>query len=820
MPKLGLGINLTSNVSSTPVFSTLNLYRDSFIAYPNSGYSFLNRQFFSSGSSSTVTYGSGIYRQTIGSSGRHAIGYFDCNAEQYPTYDNGVGYSIGAVVYGGIYGHGLFRRTGNPGNPGYPPNFLFTPSGTQDASGWTRIHPVLRTIMADEELKVTFNLRLNSSGTGLVSVNAIRFGLFDSSTNTDPLTYVNADNLTVSNAIYGGTGTGPGYRGYMSGISSAASNNHRIHTRTTTTDPRLISTTSAVYTENVASAFSGFTSETTYLITLTIKRLPGSVSAPSGALLYTSSISGGSLSGSGTTLSWTDNSPSTYSFDTLCLYGGSFSCVSFDLSNVNVSFKNKIPRFNNFFNPLYRIAPESVIGVTGGSNVSYVEDTTSNSNRTLPLNGTVQAIENSLNGKRTLRFDGTSSLISPTVYPFNYNYPFTMIGVSKASGSNAIVDTCARYFLSASNQTAYDVGLSYGAYGNPTANFSGFIGKSYTGSSDIESFPMGENVAGLSVLVSDGTTVSHYLNGALIGTLPTSAWSSATLNSGRFTLGCEYTPNITTSSFFSRCDIAEVMFYNRAITTTERQQVETYLANKYAIQLPNINNMFLPQLWLKADAGVTLAGSNVTTWADQSGNNNNAIADTGEEPTFVSSFLNNKPAIRFNGNGKVMEIADSYTLDFFKTSVFIVLKYLGQGTGNNIVYIKNANAGSPEDPAMYGLVATLFGGNLSFPLNVNSWVDNPTNVDIKDSIPRIFSMTYGGSDILMYADGFEVGSGSIGGNISTSTGTLQIGGYNKSFSGAEYFNGDVAEIIMYNRAVTSTERQQVEAYLNTKYAIY
>jgi hypothetical protein len=72
----------------------------------------------------------------------------------------------------------------------------------------------------------------------------------------------------------------------------------------------------------------------------------------------------------------------------------------------------------------------------------------------------------------------------------------------------------------------------------------------------------------------------------------------------------------------------------------------------------------------------------------------------------------------------------------------------------------------------------------------------------------------------MYANGFEVGSGSIGGNISTSTGTLQIGGYNKSFNAAEYFNGDVAEIIMYNRAVTSTERQQIEAYLNTKYAIY
>jgi hypothetical protein len=59
----------------------------------------------------------------------------------------------------------------------------------------------------------------------------------------------------------------------------------------------------------------------------------------------------------------------------------------------------------------------------------------------------------------------------------------------------------------------------------------------------------------------------------------------------------------------------------------------------------------------------------------------------------------------------------------------------------------------------------------------------------------------------------------LGDNISTSSGTLQIGGYNKSFDTQEFFNGKIAEIIMYNRAVTNTERQQVEEYLRVKYAI-
>ena len=157
-------------------------------------------------------------------------------------------------------------------------------------------------------------------------------------------------------------------------------------------------------------------------------------------------------------------------------------------------------------------------------------------------------------------------------------------------------------------------------------------------------------------------------------------------------------------------------------------------------------------LWLKADAGVTLSGSNVTAWADQSGNGNNASANSGEEPTFASSFSNSKPAIEFSGISQVMQIADANSLDFLATSSFIVLKYLGQGTGNNIVYFKNADNGSPEDPAMYGLVATN-GGVVSFSQNVGGWSDHPTQIDITDSVPKILSMTYNGTDQNIYSNG-------------------------------------------------------------------
>jgi hypothetical protein len=155
------------------------------------------------------------------------------------------------------------------------------------------------------------------------------------------------------------------------------------------------------------------------------------------------------------------------------------------------------------------------------------------------------------------------------------------------------------------------------------------------------------------------------------------------------------------------------------------------------------------------------------------------------------------------------------------TSSFIVLQFLDEGTGNNTVYIKNATSGNPSGSAMYGLVgAPSSSGPISFSMNVGGWADYPTSINLTDTIPRVLSMTYDGTNQKVYSNGSLSNTFSISGNIATSNGRFQIGGYNLSFNAADYFYGEIAEVIMYNRAVTEAERQQVEAYLNTKYAIY
>jgi hypothetical protein len=70
----------------------------------------------------------------------------------------------------------------------------------------------------------------------------------------------------------------------------------------------------------------------------------------------------------------------------------------------------------------------------------------------------------------------------------------------------------------------------------------------------------------------------------------------------------------------------------------------------------------------------------------------------------------------------------------------------------------------------------------------------------------------------MHSDNENVYSNVINNSDEDGNGYLLIGFQFQN--GNHYLNGKVAEVVIYNRVLTTPERQQVEAYLNTKYAIY
>ena len=218
-------------------------------------------------------------------------------------------------------------------------------------------------------------------------------------------------------------------------------------------------------------------------------------------------------------------------------------------------------------------------------------------------------------------------------------------------------------------------------------------------------------------------------------------------------------------------------------------------------------------LWLKADAGVTLSGSNVTAWADQSGNGNNATSPT-IAPTFVSSSINSKPAISFNDDESWMQIPQNNIGNSGNISIFIIFNYT-----SGAVILNKGDAATFEATVWEITTSNGFGFVDNVDLEEPSW--NTVPISIPEDEPVLLeAFSSAGVSQIAY-NGTNSGSPSpANNNFNPISQYIGIGGGGTNGGSTAYLDARIAEIIIYNRQVTNPERQQVEAYLNTKYAIY
>jgi len=323
MPRIGLslrqGNNVKNNASSSPPSPpSVTLYRDNFISWGSQDALFTERQWFSSGQSNTVLYGSAagnkIYQAT-GATGRQLLVHFDCNKEQYPLYDNGFMYAGGGqTVYGGIYGHGLFKSVSYRAS-GYPPIYS-APTNTIDANGWLRTRPdapPLRTIQEGQSLRIAFRLDLAyTTPTFGASSNAFRIGLFKSTGD-----FINTDSVGPVDARFAS------YTGYMIGIGL----NHRILKRIQGSSTNLIASGGA-FTQLATSPMTFSTLMPSLYVELKVSKSSG--------LTYIDSLVTG-FNGNGNVTNSAQvtvaDTADTLSFDTLCLYAGSNMMDAFTVSD-------------------------------------------------------------------------------------------------------------------------------------------------------------------------------------------------------------------------------------------------------------------------------------------------------------------------------------------------------------------------------------------------------------------------------------------------------------------------------------------------------
>ena len=223
-------------------------------------------------------------------------------------------------------------------------------------------------------------------------------------------------------------------------------------------------------------------------------------------------------------------------------------------------------------------------------------------------------------------------------------------------------------------------------------------------------------------------------------------------------------------------------------------------------------------LWLRADAGVTFSGTDVEAWADQSGNSVTAVP-WDEYPIFNASDLNGKPTISLSslaGNIRPFELLNANSVMGASGTTAFAVVYVydvcDSGNDNGPIFGDFGTAGASSHYP-YGGDCFVYDGFASEdrkgPLTAPSTITDSWSIYSVVSTQNDWRNYVNGS--LMHYDNTNAYSN------SALDGALFIG-YSIVF---EYtLKAKIAEAIMYNRVLTTPERQQVEEYLNTKYAIY
>jgi len=197
--------------------------------------------------------------------------------------------------------------------------------------------------------------------------------------------------------------------------------------------------------------------------------------------------------------------------------------------------------------------------------------------------------------------------------------------------------------------------------------------------------------------------------------------------------------------------------------------------------------------WFDASKGVALSGTTVTGWADQSGNGHNASVGNGT-PALALNNVNGLPAVQFRGNDDSLSVAGTL---FAKEQYYVFRCDPSRTTWSNYGSVFGKNNDNRNSSYLFENNNTIFHSNL-LPLAVS-----------KNGTPLSSSGQFNMGTINQYM----VLKVDMTNNNTTPT-SYSIGGQ------AGYrADMDIAEILSYSSTLSSTDENNVGAYLAYKYGI-
>lgn len=274
-----------------------------------------------------------------------------------------------------------------------------------------------------------------------------------------------------------------------------------------------------------------------------------------------------------------------------------------------------------------------------------------------------------------------------------------------------------------------------------------------------------------------------------------------------------YTISDVNGTFAYSGSIAEVLVYNRAVSEAERQAIENYLSEKWGLWMVPLQVQNGLQLWVAGDSlnyhnptEATFYNNNylVRKWQCRGGAP--AISPTqptgSHMPICIVNGLNGRPTLRFDGytsymNTNLAQIAGD-------KSILMVEKRTKSDVGCEIS--SNSPAGGMFLGSNTGWPTTgpITEGKGRFGIGWDQQVP---------ALPNQFA-------VKSFIRGGKVEKLQVNDAVATTSGTPDAahGLYTISDSTSFLFGGELAELLIYNRALTAPETIQVQNYLQDKWS--
>lgn len=353
-----------------------------------------------------------------------------------------------------------------------------------------------------------------------------------------------------------------------------------------------------------------------------------------------------------------------------------------------------------------------------------------------------------------------------------------------------------------------------------------------------------------SIAIDSTSSIEIFVNGTSGATKTNAVSRNVTANNA--VAGSEIA---NSNSATSIANVSEILVYNVTLSSSQRQLVEGYLAWKWnAVNLLPSNHpykntpvytintiprslqssipssisassspfsFFYPTqisgctMWLDPTdlTTFTFSGTNITQWRDKS--STGAVFTGYNNPTLSSTTYGGCAPISFNGSAYLQNTNFVFTTTS-RTSFFVYDEIIEQ---NNVGVLSFASSGTDSNQLDAMVYET---GNKSSQYLMLAQSSQNTGYYLAIQTTTIgfalYSDTFGSGTETAYVNGSQTATTTSAAAFTNSTGLI-IGARMVSGSVSLSLNGVIGEIILYNRPLSTSERQQVEGYLAWKWGL-